>query len=314
MIKLKSLTTPLAGICLLAVFFFSSCTSIQQTKVPVEPFSLFSKDADVYISVPVHTNTILLKSIFNKALISDDTEKAEKSIKKFFDHTTRICLAYKISDSFSTAQTLNSTFFNFENNSIQVALEGNFPSLTPFFVFTKKNGFFKKKFYSDTGVVYKYWQNDDNKLEVAFPNSSLILATSDSIIPIQKQLLQAQILNQEQSNIFSNDNDYNFLNNSNDITMYLTSPGKLIPQLLGVSNIELAIDNAKIFLTPDEQNSLYTITMILNMDSQRSQSLFILFMGLTGNNQKYTIEKINETGIRISDIKISVETIEAFLD
>jgi len=296
LLKHKKYLLVLVTFGLLILMLFNSCTSAKNITL-VDFFTLFDENADIYISVPINENEILFESILNKFLVSDTPQKKEKSINQFLEQTKNIYVAYNSANTHSTS-------------SFQAVLVGKYSYLTPKFAFTKKNGFSKINITNTDGKNYTFWNNSNASIQTAFPQSGLILAASSSVIKLQERFINFQ--NASKSVITEK---LDFIHNPAAIKIYVTSPGKLIPQILGTTAIELAINDAIIYLTPVKDNDkMYNLTLNLGMSSTRSQSLGLILLTIAEKKQQFKFEKLNENNILITDYFVSIHDIENMLD
>ena len=273
----------------------NSCVSLQ--KVPsIDFFTLFNENSDIYIYAPIKDNKVLLTEFLEKTLILENSQKKEKLIQQFFDRAQEIYIA--------------STFADQQTNSFEGIIKGNFPYLTPSFAFTEKNGFSKIKIDYCDGNTYTFWNNDISDIQVAFPYSGFILATTKSVVTMQEKLLKNETLS---TSTITKKLDIE--QNSSVIKLFIPSPGKLIPQILGANAIELAIKDAIIVLAPIKNNSMvYNMSIKLEMPSKQSQTVGLILLQLIANTKHFTFKKIDENNILISDYFISVKDITKILN
>ena len=142
--------------------FLTGCQTLQNIN-NFSAASVLPQDADLYVRLPVKTNSALCKTLL-KAYMPDLDESAQEK------------LIVSANTVFAAVKTESNG-----KKSVNIAVEGKFPFYTNF-VLTDKNGWSKAN-KKEGNIKYTYYVHDTG-FQLAIPTGNIAVLSSDSVLPM----------------------------------------------------------------------------------------------------------------------------------
>jgi hypothetical protein len=158
---------------LFAALFLFSCASGGKQSSPVNVFDYFSSDFDIYITIPVKGNENLISALAE--ILSPGMD-----LQPILSRITTLHAAFNIGGSGGELPQGYSQSFTQGFTHWQLVAEGRFPRAFAGLALNEKNGWVKTTAGSGENRFswYESIQGGQSAVQVAIPNSSIVLASS----------------------------------------------------------------------------------------------------------------------------------------
>ena len=191
--------------------FLTGCQTLQKVN-EFSAASVLPQDADLYVRLPVKTNSELCRTLL-KAYMPDLDEASQD---KLVVSAEIIYAAVKTEEN--------------GKKSVNIAVEGKFPFYTNF-VLTEKNGWTKTN-KKEGNIKYTYYVHNSG-FQLAIPTKNIALLSSNSVLPML-QACENNVLN----NIYGVENISNrealLTSNIESAAFYSENPKAFIKSIIGL--------------------------------------------------------------------------------
>lgn len=268
--------------------FISLMTGCQTGKVktlPVSPFSFVQENDDIYFSINKKGNESLLNSLILHFIPEINIE----SVNEILRRTEAIygCLALSSKDK--NGYPL-----------FQFVIQGNFPKTMASAVLNANEAWVPSKLVVE-GKKEKIFSLNQTEVALYIPHSDLLFIANTTIDRMISTLHSSNGLS-----VLDPITEEKLLE-SHLPTVYLASAGQSIPSLLGLKNIELAIDNAFAVITLDQENkNSYNITIDLQMSDEKAFTAGLIMLKLASKFNSFIVIKEDNNKIIIKNFTYSL--------
>jgi hypothetical protein len=268
--------------------FISLMTGCQTGKVkplPVSPFSFLQEKEDFYFSINVKGNESLLKSLLLHFIPEINTDFVDEILNR----TEAVYGCFTLSSKDKNGYPL-----------FQFVIQDNFPKTMVSTALNLNKAWIPSKLLVE-GKKEKIFSLDQTEVALYIPKVDLLFLSNTNI----DRMISAYKSNNPLSVLDSITEEK--LLESYLPTMYLTSPGQSIPALLGLNNIELAIDNAFATITIDQENAnIYKLKIDLQMSDEKAFTAGLIMLKLASKFNSFIVIKEENNRIIIDNFTYSL--------
>lgn len=278
------------------IVLLAGCASQKDMPTQAHYLALLPENADIYLRFPVQENKGLADQLV--ATIAPNTK--EKDIQKLTDRFAMIYGAVK-------------------NKEISAVASGSFPKMGLSFALKKKNGWIATKDKS-IPVTGKYYQYRNLPLQIAFPNSSTMVAAPKVVSLLDSfQQLETLAPTPFQSQIISR---FQEISSGQSIDFYMADVlTSLAPFLKSGLSISLPVKNMYGSFTPTNElagdgSPLYAFDGYLGLPDSRALKPAIVALRIIARTMGMNFSISGQEGdtvIHVSDITISQKSLADFV-
>ena len=271
--------------------FLTGCQTLQKVN-EFSAASVLPQDADLYVRLPVKTNSALCKTLL-KAYMPDLDESAQE---KLVVSANTIFAAVKTEEN--------------GKKSVNIAVEGKFPFYTNF-VLTDKNGWSKAN-KKEGNIKYTYYVHDTG-FQLAIPTGNIALLSSTSVLP----MLQA-CENNVMNNIYGveevSKREALLTSNIDSAAFYSENPKVFIKSIIGL-DFSFGIAEAGGVLTTKGVNENSDLEYNLDLDLVLSEprgikaTTFIVKTLFSAISKDIVIEQKGEDTLSCKNITVSENSV-----
>ena len=270
----------LIALFLIAAVFMQGCASKVQSLPEISPLALLEEDSGIYIGIPVKYHKDLVVS-----LISSQTGLSQGNASTV---AGRIDVLY--------AGLGNSG----EPSRIQVSATGSFPSFAVGIALSESSGWRKKNYSAESSEA---------ALGAGYPNDKISFPTEKELLLAKRisPLLENYALRRDCASLPYNDFISLDKNESRDILFYAADPSSIIAALF----TEMAagwFEKARGKLSKLSSGD-YSLQATLYLKDKNRKTVVKAIMSLAG----IPVQEIDETTLKVSDIKVSKKQIETLV-
>lgn len=281
-------------VCILVLFF--GCSTLKQLNT-FSAASVLPEQADIFVRLPVNTN----KELCNKVLTNFLPDMSEQNQERLLLSAETVYVA------------LN-TGLGDKKQSVQLAVEGNFPFYTSF-ALSGKNGWSKAN-KKDGKIKYEYYVHDAG-FQLAFPSSSVALLSSDSVLPMLERC-ETNVLNNVQGISDTKTKREALLSSkSAQIAFYSEEPNLFIKSFIGLDfsfGIQELGGVINSTVLKDGEN-IYPLDLEFSFEESKAvrAANFALKTAFAFMSKEITVEQIDDLTIMCKSIPISESKVLSLL-
>lgn len=285
---------------LLVLIVLSSCTSIPDGQPDLDPFTLFDKNASLYMSIPIVGNEELIRQFASALLPLVDNDSVEMLIER--------------TDTLYIAIFAQQDLLSREATYFQLVARGNFPSFFINVALSEKNGWTKVREDID-GIKYER-KKTHLGFEVAIPASNIIFVSNKNVLSMQQNYEESEMLvfdwpsPCDESN--SETDARTLLSNPNSIAVYVPMAGSLLPKILGAP-IKLAINYAVGTIIPHDGNNIM-LSLTLKMADSRATTIALTLLGFASFGLDFLIEEKSNNIIILDNLILDSAFLAGFIN
>ncbi len=277
--------------CILSFLLIGCKTSEVVQEKEIDPLSLLSDGYSIYVSIP-EKNSELISHILSSRSFTF-SEKASSSVSS------------RIGKFYSALGTVK------DRSLFECALSVSIPK-SSFSLFLSSKSGWKKENVSFSGLSFEKFLNENQKIELSFPASNLLVA-SQNVDPL---------LEKYASSSFSLDTEWKkwIGQESTDILFYVTRPGQYLRNLIGqaVNTGSEAVYGSFSRLPSSSSNKAaekesvkYELSLFIRLSDKKSmtllKSLLSLSFGMTGG----TVEETDYLTLHLFGVEVTDSQIES---
>ncbi len=287
--------------------FFSCNTSkvINTSLDEVHPLALLNQDFSIYMYLPVQHH----KELFNDIILAEIPSLSKSDAEK---------ISNQINNLYAGLGTVK------DRSKLQMACDGDFPSIAVKMVFKEKNGWSGKNYLAKSSqeALEKNYPNEftifysnETNYKISFCSENLLSLASDIEPMLENYAIRPALPETKYAKYLTENQEENLSGEKENILFYISRPGQYVKALLG-SSITMGLGEAYGYLEylpnqkkADEYSGKYSLNIYLSLSKAAHMKAFLsglkLAMGMMGGE----IRQIDEKTVGLFNLEVTEKSI-----